>query len=174
MVIDCLNAYGRVDVLVNCAGIVHEVPFLEMATTDWDTMMEVDLRSVFLCSRAVAQPMVGQGWGRIINLASQLGIKGGTNVAHYVAAKAGVIGFTKALARESLPQVFWSTRLPRGRSRPLSSATSATSGGDQRRRSCHSGGSVSQAKSPPPPCFWRATLAATYSWDRCSVRTQAT
>ncbi len=103
MVADCLDAFGRADVLVNCAGMVQEVPFLEMTTADWDTMIEVDLRSVFLCSRAVAPRMVGQGWGRIINLASQLGIKGGTNVAHYVAAKAAVIGLTKALARELAP-----------------------------------------------------------------------
>lgn len=61
MVADCLDAYGRVDVLVNCAGMVHEVPFLEMTTADWDTMIEVDLRSAFLCSRAVAQPMVMEG-----------------------------------------------------------------------------------------------------------------
>lgn len=99
----CLERHGRVDILVNCAGMVEEVPFLEMKIASWDAMISTDLRSVFLCSRAAAPHMVRQGAGRIINIASQLGIKGGTDLAHYCAAKAGVIGFTKAVALELAP-----------------------------------------------------------------------
>lgn len=69
----------------------------------WDQMIDVDLRSVFLCCRWATPYMVEQGDGRIINIASQLGIKGGENLVHYSAAKAGVIGLTKALARELAP-----------------------------------------------------------------------
>ena len=103
MVAACLAAHGRVDVLANCAGVVHEVPFLEMTSAMWDGMVAADLRSVFLCARAVAPLMVGQRWGRIINISSQLALKGGERIAHYAAAKAGVIGLTKSLARELAP-----------------------------------------------------------------------
>lgn len=103
MVNSCLDVYGRVDVLVNCAGIVDETPFLEMEAATWDKMIAVDLRGVFLCCRRVAPHMVSQGSGRIINIASQLAIKGGNRLAHYSAAKAGVLGLTKSLARELAP-----------------------------------------------------------------------
>ena len=103
MVNSCLDVYGRVDVLVNCAGIVDETPFLEMEVATWDKMIAVDLRGVFLCCRWVTPHMVSQGSGRIINIASQLAIKGGNHLAHYSAAKAGVLGLTKSLARELAP-----------------------------------------------------------------------
>jgi 3-oxoacyl-[acyl-carrier protein] reductase len=98
-----LAAYGRIDVLVNAAGLLTEVPFLEMSVEVWDQMIAADLRSVFLCCRQAAPVMVEQRWGRIINIASNLGLKGGTSLAHYSAAKAGVIGLTKSLARELAP-----------------------------------------------------------------------
>ncbi|NIZ91286.1 SDR family NAD(P)-dependent oxidoreductase [Kineococcus rubinsiae] len=94
---------GRLDVLVNCAGILTEVPLLEMDVETFDEMIAVDLRSVFLCSRFAAPHMVAAGWGRIISIASQLALKGGESLAHYSAAKAGVLGFTKAAARELAP-----------------------------------------------------------------------
>jgi 3-oxoacyl-[acyl-carrier protein] reductase len=103
MVEQCLVELGQVDVLVNCAGMLTEVPLVEMDVATWDEMIAVDLRSVFLCCRWVAPHMVGRGSGRIINIASQLGIKGGEGLVHYSAAKAGVIGLTKALARELAP-----------------------------------------------------------------------
>lgn len=92
--------YGRVDILVNAAGILEPVPFLEMDLATWDRTMDVNLRSVFLVTRAVVPAMVEAQWGRIINIASQMGQKGGEQRTHYSAAKAGVLGFTKALARE--------------------------------------------------------------------------
>jgi 3-oxoacyl-[acyl-carrier protein] reductase len=96
--VDALN--GRIDILVNAAGIATASTVEDMPVELWDEMIRVDLRSVFVCSRAVLPAMLERGWGRIISIASQLGIKGATELAHYCAAKAGVIGFTKSLAQE--------------------------------------------------------------------------
>lgn len=90
----------RIDVLVNCAGILTEIPMMDMDIATFDEMIAVDLRSVFLTCRYAVPYMVAAGGGRVINIASQLGIKGGVNLTHYAAAKAGVIGFTKSLALE--------------------------------------------------------------------------
>lgn len=95
--------FGTVDVLVNSAGLLTEAPVEDMDLAAWNETIRVDLTGVFLCCREVLQPMRAQRWGRIINVASQLGIKGGVGLAHYSAAKAGVIGFTKALALEAAP-----------------------------------------------------------------------
>jgi len=103
LVDEAVARHQRLDVLVNCAGMLTEVPLVEMDVDTWDQMIAVDLRSVFLCCRWVAPVMVAQGSGRIINIASQLGLKGGEGLVHYSAAKAGVIGLTKALARELAP-----------------------------------------------------------------------
>jgi 3-oxoacyl-[acyl-carrier protein] reductase len=89
-----------VDVLVNNAGVVSEYSVADMPVTEWDRIMSINLRGPFLCTRAVLPGMINQGHGRIINIASQLGQLGGESMAHYSASKAGVIGFTKALARE--------------------------------------------------------------------------
>jgi 3-oxoacyl-[acyl-carrier protein] reductase len=95
-----VSEFGAVHVLVSCAGILTEVPFARMDVATWDEMIATDLRSVFLCCRWAVPHMVRQRWGRVINIASQLGIKGGESLVHYSAAKAGVIGLTRALARE--------------------------------------------------------------------------
>ena len=94
------QALGGVDVLVNNAGVVSEYPVAEMPVAEWDRIIAVNLRGPFLCTRAVLPAMIAQGRGRIINMASQLGQLGGETMAHYSASKAGLIGFTKALARE--------------------------------------------------------------------------
>lgn len=94
---------GEVHILVNNAGILQEKPFLDTTEDDWDRMLAVDLKSVFLTSRAVLPGMVARGSGVIINLASDLGILGRENYAPYCAAKAGVIGLTRSLAREFAP-----------------------------------------------------------------------
>jgi 3-oxoacyl-[acyl-carrier protein] reductase len=98
-----IESLGAIDVLVNCAGILTEVPLVEMDVATWDEMIAVDLRSVFLTCRFTVPHMLERGTGRVINIASQLGIKGGVGLTHYSAAKAGVIGFTKALALEVAP-----------------------------------------------------------------------
>jgi 3-oxoacyl-[acyl-carrier protein] reductase len=91
---------GTVDVLVNNAGILTEYQVVDMPTAIFDEMIAVNLRSVFLCCRAALPGMLAAGFGRIINIASQVGQRGGAGLAHYAAAKAGVIGLTKSLARE--------------------------------------------------------------------------
>jgi NAD(P)-dependent dehydrogenase (short-subunit alcohol dehydrogenase family) len=100
MAASALARFGRVDVLVNNAGIFTQSLLEDMPVEDWDRVMGVNLRGVFLCTRALLGQMLDRGSGRIINIASQLGQIGGAEVAHYSASKAGVIGLTKALARE--------------------------------------------------------------------------
>jgi NAD(P)-dependent dehydrogenase (short-subunit alcohol dehydrogenase family) len=95
-----LDEFGRVDILVNNAGIFTESLFEDISVEDWDRVVNTNLRGTFLCSRMLIGQMLERGDGRIINIASQLGQIGGTSVPHYVASKAGIIGLTKALARE--------------------------------------------------------------------------
>ena len=94
------NALGGIDVLVNNAGIDTNSRVIDMPVAMWDEMMAVNLRSVFLCTRAVLPGMIERRWGRIINISSQLAHKGAAEMAHYAAAKAGVIGLTRSLAYE--------------------------------------------------------------------------
>jgi len=98
-----LDAFGRVDVLVNNAGVASSSPLIETTLDEWNRVLAVDLTGVFLCSRAVAPTMIAQGSGVIVNVGSQLGLRGAPNLAAYCAAKAGVHGLTKALARELAP-----------------------------------------------------------------------
>jgi 3-oxoacyl-[acyl-carrier protein] reductase len=97
---EVVGKLGGVDVLVNNAGIVHEALVEDLDPDDWDRVIAVNLRGTFLCTRAVLPHMLRQGGGRIINIASQLGQIGGSTMAAYSASKAGVIGLTRALARE--------------------------------------------------------------------------
>ena len=99
-----LAAFGAIDVLVNNAGIIQEKAFLDTTEADWDQMLGTDLKSVFLMCRAVLPGMVARGGGAIVNIASDLGILGRQRYAPYCAAKAGVIGLTRSLAREFAPQ----------------------------------------------------------------------
>ena len=93
-------AVGEVDVLVNSAGILTESPLVDMSLAQWKQTIDVDLTGIFLVCRYVVPGMVERGWGRVINVASQLAIKGGVGLTHYSAAKAGVLGLTKSLAQE--------------------------------------------------------------------------
>ncbi len=94
------SEFGHIDILVNNAGIFTQALVEHLSVQDWDRVLGVNLRGTFLCTHFVLPYMLNQGWGRIINIASQLGYIGGTEVAHYSASKGGVIAFTKALARE--------------------------------------------------------------------------
>jgi 3-oxoacyl-[acyl-carrier protein] reductase len=94
------RAFGRIDILVNNAGIDTTSTVVKMPTAMWDQMMAVNLRSIFLCTREVLPGMIQRKWGRIISTSSQLAHKGAAEMAHYAAAKAGVIGFTRSLAYE--------------------------------------------------------------------------
>ncbi|WP_199671469.1 SDR family NAD(P)-dependent oxidoreductase [Salinisphaera sp. Q1T1-3] len=95
-----IQAHGRIDILVNSAGILTQSTLVDMPTATFDGMIEVNLRGTFLTCRHVAPHMVARQSGRIINVASQLAQKGGVGLSHYSAAKAGIIGFTKSIARE--------------------------------------------------------------------------
>ncbi len=95
-----LDAHGRLDILVNNAGITRDTLLMRMKEEDFDAVLGTNLRGVFLCSRAVLRPMSKQRGGRIINIASVIGLIGNAGQANYAAAKAGIIGFTKATARE--------------------------------------------------------------------------
>jgi len=94
------KALGRIDILVNNAGIDTTSRVVDMPTEMWDDMIRVNLRSIFLCTRVVLPGMIRRNWGRIINISSQLAHKGAADMAHYAAAKAGVLGFTRSLAYE--------------------------------------------------------------------------
>lgn len=95
------NRLGGIDVLVNSAGLLTESPLEDMSLAMWNETLTVDLTGVFLCCREVVGEMRQRKWGRIINIASQLAIKGGVGLTHYSAAKAGVVGLSKALALET-------------------------------------------------------------------------
>ncbi len=95
-----IATYGKVDILVNNAGIARDQLVLRMSDDDWDKVINVNLRSVFLCSRAVLRHMIKQRWGRIVNIASIVGIVGNAGQANYASAKAGIIGFTRTIAKE--------------------------------------------------------------------------
>jgi 3-oxoacyl-[acyl-carrier protein] reductase len=105
LVAEALDAFGGIDILVNNAGIIQEKAFLDTTEADWDRMLGTDLKSVFLVCRAVLPGMVARGNGVIVNIASDLGLLGRAQYAPYCAAKAGVIGLTKALAREFAPSI---------------------------------------------------------------------
>lgn len=90
---------GKVDVLVNCAGYFPTQPFNEMTLADWNKVIGINLTGVFLMTKAMLPLMKGHGWGRIINMGSGSMFDGVAEQVHYVAAKAGVLGFTRSLAR---------------------------------------------------------------------------
>jgi 3-oxoacyl-[acyl-carrier protein] reductase len=104
MVARARKALGGIDILVNNAGHSAETPFENIPVAAWDRMIAVHLRGTFLASRACYGAMCESGWGRIINIASQHALKGTLGKAHYCAANAGIIGLTKALAREGAPK----------------------------------------------------------------------
>jgi 3-oxoacyl-[acyl-carrier protein] reductase len=99
----CMERYRRIDVLVNNAGIAQQKLFTDLTEQDWDTMMAVNLKSVFLCCRAVLPQMIARKSGSIVNVSSIWGMTGASCEVHYSAAKAGIIGLTKALAKELGP-----------------------------------------------------------------------
>ncbi len=99
-----VDAYGRLDILVNNAGTTRDQLLLMMREEDWDTVIQVDLKSLFNTCKAAARTMVRQRSGRIINISSVVGIAGQGGQSNYAAAKAGVIGFSKSLAKELGPR----------------------------------------------------------------------
>lgn len=95
-----LDEFGSIDILVNNAGITRDNLLMRMKEDEWDDVIETNLKGVFLCTKAVTRQMMKQRSGRIINIASVVGVTGNAGQANYTAAKAGVIGLTKTTARE--------------------------------------------------------------------------
>ncbi len=95
-----LENLGKIDILVNNAGVTRDNLIMRMSENEWDTVINVNLKGVFNCSKAVIRPMMRQRSGRIVNVSSVSGLAGQIGQTNYSASKAGVIGFTKALARE--------------------------------------------------------------------------
>src|SRR5688572_10894862 len=100
MVAGVLERHGRIDILVNNAGIARDQLMLRMKRDDWDQVIATNLTAAFACAQAVLKPMVKQRGGRIISISSVVGQSGNAGQANYAASKAGLIGFSKALARE--------------------------------------------------------------------------
>ncbi len=97
---DILSRFGRIDVLVNNAGITRDTLLMRMSEEVWDTVIGVNLKSVFNCTKAVVMPMIKKKSGRIVNISSVVGQIGNPGQANYSASKAGIMGFTKTIARE--------------------------------------------------------------------------
>jgi len=95
-----LEAFGRVDILVNNAGTTRDTLLARMSEEDWDLVINTNLKGAFNCAKAAIRPMMRQRYGRIVNITSVAGLAGNAGQANYCAAKAGLIGFTKALAKE--------------------------------------------------------------------------
>jgi 3-oxoacyl-[acyl-carrier protein] reductase len=95
-----LDKYGRVDILVNNAGITKDGLFVRMSEADWDEVLETNLKGTFLCMRVFSKMMMKQRSGRIINMASVIGLTGNAGQANYAASKAGIIALTKSVAKE--------------------------------------------------------------------------
>ena len=95
-----IESFGAIDILVCSSGINHQASIVDLSVDDWDRMIKINLRSIFLCNKFVLPHMLKRKYGRIINITSQLGQIGGVNCSHYCASKAAIIGFTKSIARE--------------------------------------------------------------------------
>lgn len=100
MVDHILDTFGRLDVLVNNAGIAKDNLLLRISNDEWDQTINTNLRGTFLCTRAAIRPMMKQRHGHIINISSVVGLHGNVGQAHYAASKAGIIGFTLSVAKE--------------------------------------------------------------------------
>lgn len=97
---EIIKTYGRVDVLVNNAGIARDNLLVLMKASEWDEVLDTNLRGAFLCTQAVVKQMLRQRYGRIVNVTSVVGVIGNAGQCNYSAAKAGLIGFTRSIARE--------------------------------------------------------------------------
>jgi 3-oxoacyl-[acyl-carrier protein] reductase len=100
MVKETIDTFGKIDILVNNAGITRDNLLMRMKEDDWDAVMNINLKGVFVCTKAISRIMMKQRAGKIINMTSVVGLMGNAGQANYAAAKAGVIGFTKSMAKE--------------------------------------------------------------------------
>jgi 3-oxoacyl-[acyl-carrier protein] reductase len=96
----CVESFGDLNILINNAGVVRDNLLIRQKEADWDTVLNVNLKGAFLCTREAARVMMHQRWGRIVNISSIIGLIGNAGQANYAASKAGLIGLTKSAARE--------------------------------------------------------------------------
>jgi 3-oxoacyl-[acyl-carrier protein] reductase len=94
------DAFGQVDILVNNAGLTRDNLMMRMKESEFDEVLRTNLKGTYLCTRAALRPMIRARWGRIVNVSSVVGLVGNAGQANYAASKAGIIGFTKSVARE--------------------------------------------------------------------------
>lgn len=104
LVKQAIDSFGRIDILVNNAGITRDNLLLRMKEEDWDAVMNTNLKGIFHCTKQVSRVMIKQKSGKIINMTSVVGVMGNAGQSNYAAAKAGVIGFTKSMAKELAPR----------------------------------------------------------------------
>ena len=100
LVDETISSFGKVDILVNNAGITRDQLLMRMSEEEWDKVLTINLKSVFLCTKAVLRTMIKQRWGRIVNVSSVTGLVGNEGQANYTSAKAGIVGFTRTVAKE--------------------------------------------------------------------------
>ena len=100
MVNEAIKLFGKIDILVNNAGITKDNLLLRMSEADWDAVLDINLKGTFLCTKAAIKPMMKQHSGKIINIASVIGLMGNAGQANYAASKGGVIAFTRTMAKE--------------------------------------------------------------------------
>lgn len=99
--VQCINdAWGQVDILVNNAGVIADTLMVRMSDEQWESVLSTNLNGTFYCTRAVLRTMLRRRWGRIISIGSVVGLRGNAGQVNYAASKAGIVGFTKALAKE--------------------------------------------------------------------------
>jgi 3-oxoacyl-[acyl-carrier protein] reductase len=156
-----LARFGRIDVLVNNAGITRDARLQKMTIEQFDAVIDVNLRGVFHCTQAVADAMVAQGAGAILNASSVVGLYGNFGQTNYAATKFGVIGFTKTWSRELGPRASASTRWRRASSRRPSSRPSPRRCWARCASTCRSGASAGPRRSPTSTRSSRATRRAT-------------
>ncbi|MFH1783914.1 MAG: 3-oxoacyl-[acyl-carrier-protein] reductase [bacterium] len=99
-----LDKFGKIDILVNNAGVTRDMLILRMKEADWDTVLSINLKGAFNCTKACSRTMLKQKSGKIVNIASVIGLIGNAGQSNYAASKAGLIGFTKSIAKELAPK----------------------------------------------------------------------
>lgn len=104
MINTCIDTFGGIDILINNAGITKDKPMAMMSEDDWDTVLDINLKGAFLCTKAAAKIMLKKRYGRIVNISSVAGAYGNPGQANYSASKSGLIGLTKTTAKEFAPR----------------------------------------------------------------------